>query len=136
MIYSVVDGALYDEFQQRVYAEPSLTVDRVNEIYAELYEEYGYEPYEGYETEWMGISHNFESPFYYISYAVSAVGALELYNLMEDSFEQGVDKFLTICAMDTEYYYYSEALAEAGLRDIFDADTYSAIAQELDESLA
>lgn len=136
MIYSVVDGALYDEFQQRVYAEPSLTVDRVNEIYAELYEEYGYEPYEGYETEWMGISHNFESPFYYISYAVSAVGALELYNLMEDSFEQGVDKFLTICAMDTEYYYYSEALAEAGLRDIFDADTYSAIAQELDESLS
>ncbi len=136
MIHSVVDGALYDEFQQRVYAEPNLTVDRVNEIYAELYEEYGYIPYDGYETEWMGISHNFETPFYYISYSVSALGALELYKLMEDSYEQGVDKFLTVCAMDTEYYYYSEALEEAGLSDIFSAETYSSIAQALDESLS
>lgn len=135
MVYSAVDGALYDEFQQRVYAEENLTVDRVNGIYAELYEEYGYEPYDGYETEWMGVSHNFENPFYYISYAVSAIGALELYKLMEDSWEQGVDKYLTVCAMDTEYYYYSEALAEAGLRDVFDLGTYSSIAQQLEESL-
>lgn len=136
MIYSVVDGALYDEFQQRVYAEPDLSVDRVNEIYAGLYEEYGYEPYDGYETEWMGISHNFDTPFYYISYAVSAIGALELYKLMEESFERGVDKYLTVCAMDTEYYYYSEALEEAGLSDIFDPATYSGLAEMLDESLS
>jgi len=136
MIYSIVDGALYDEFQQRIYSEPELTPDKVNEIYAELYEEYGYTPYDGYETEWLGISHNFESPFYYISYSVSALGALELYKLMEESWEQGVDKYLTVCAMDTEMYYYSEALSEAGLKDIFDPETYSSIASVLEESFS
>lgn len=135
MIYSIVDGALYDEFQQRVYAEDNLTVERINEIYAGLYGEYGYEPYDGYETEWMSVSHNFETPFYYISYAVSAVGALELYKLMDDDWERGLDKFLTMLAMDTEIYYYSGALDEAGLSDIFDPGTYSAIAGQLDESL-
>lgn len=136
MIYSIVDGALYDEFQQRVYAEENLTVERVNEIYAGLYEEYGYEPYDGCETEWMGVSHNFDNPFYYVSYAVSAVGALELYKLMDDNWEQGLDKFLTVLAMDTEIYYYSEAIEEAGLRDLFALDTYSAIAGQLEESLS
>ncbi|MCM1150252.1 MAG: M3 family metallopeptidase [Butyricicoccus sp.] len=136
MIYSIVDGALYDEFQQRVYAEEDLTVERVNEIYAGLYEEYGYEPYDGCETEWMGVSHNFETPFYYISYAVSAVGALELYRLMDEDWEQGLDRFLTVLAMDTEIYYYSGALEDAGLSDIFDLSTYSAIAGQLEESLS
>ena len=136
MIYGIVDGALYDEFLQRVYAEENLTVDKVNGIYAGLYEEYGYAPYDGYETEWMGLSHNFEAPFYYISYSVSALAALELYELMQRSWEEGVDRFLTLCAMDTEYYYYSEALDEAGLSGIFDPETYSGIAEVLDGSFS
>lgn len=134
MIYGIVDGALYDEFLQRVYAEENLSVDMVNWIYAGLYEEYGYTPYDGYETEWMGLSHNFEAPFYYISYSVSALAALELYELMQRSWEEGVDRFLTVCAMDTEYYYYSEALNEAGLSGIFDPETYRGIAGVLDSS--
>lgn len=131
MVYSVVDGALFDEFQQRVYSEPDLTLERVNEIYAGLYEEYGYAPYEGYETEWMGINHNFEDPFYYISYCVSALGALEIYELAQQSWSEAVDKYLTVCAMDTEVYYYSEALREAGFGDIFSPDTYKEIAESL-----
>lgn len=132
MVYGIVDGALYDEFLQRVYGEDDLTLDEVNSIYAGLYESYGYVPYDGFETEWMWLSHNFDSPFYYISYSVSALAALELYGLMQESWQEGVDKFLTLCAMDTEYYYYSEALSEAGLSDIFDMETCKNIAEVLD----
>ena len=60
LITSVLDGALYDEFQQRVYAEEGLTPQRIPELYAEVYESYGYEPYEGFEYEWVYVSHNFE----------------------------------------------------------------------------
>lgn len=134
MIYGIIDGALYDEFLYRVYTEENLTVDRVNEIYAGLYEDYGYAPYDGFEAEWMALNHNFEAPFYYISYSVSALAALELYELMQESWELGVDKYLTVCAMDTEYYYYSEALSEAGLSGIFDSETYRSIAGVLDKS--
>lgn len=128
---SVVDGALYDEFQQKVYAEPDLTPEKVNEIYAGLYEAYGYEPYEGYEREWMDVVHNFTSPFYYISYAVSALGALEINELCREDFEAGRDKYLDILAMDPEVWYYSEALEEAGLSGIFDIDAYAAMADAL-----
>ncbi len=131
MLYSIVDGALYDEFQQRVYAEEGLTPERVSEIFTEVYADYGYEPYEGYEYEWVYVVHNFEYPFYYISYAVSALGALEIYSLMQSDFEAAVDKYLQICAMDAELYYYSEALGEAGLADIFDSDCYAAIAEDI-----
>lgn len=132
---SVIDGALYDEFQQLVYSEPDLTPERVSEIYARLYTEYGYNPYDGYESEWMYVSHNFESPFYYISYAVSALGALEINELCESGFETGLDKYLTVLAMDPEVWYYSEAAEEAGLRDIFDPETYAAAARTLESAL-
>ena len=96
LAFSVIDGALYDEFQQRVYAEEDLTPERASQIYAGLYTEYGYSPYDGYETEWLYVSHNFDSPFYYISYAVSAVGALEINALLQDDFEAGLDKYLEV----------------------------------------
>lgn len=131
MLYSIVDGAMYDEFQQRVYAEEDLTPERVSEIFTEVYADYGYEPYEGYEYEWVYVVHNFEYPFYYISYAVSALGALEIYSLMQGDFEAAVDKYLQICAMDAELYYYSEALGEAGFADIFDSECYAAIAEDI-----
>ena len=131
MLMGVVDGAMYDEFQQRVYAEEELSAERVCEIFAGLYEDYGYEPYEGYEYEWIYVVHNFEYPFYYISYAVSALGALEIYSLMQSDFDAAVDKYLEVCAMDTEIYYYSEALEEAGFMDIFSEESYAAIAENI-----
>lgn len=134
MIYSVIDGALYDEFQQQVFAEEELNPGKVNEIYARLYQEYGYEPYEGYETEWMQISHNFDYPFYYISYCVSALGALEIYEMSRDSWDEAVDRYLTILAADPELYYYSTILEEAGFYDIFSADSYRSIAEALENT--
>ncbi len=131
LISSVVDGAMYDEFQQRVYAEKNLTADRVCEIFTEIYVDYGYEPYEGYEYEWIYLSHNFEFPFYYISYAASALPALELYSLMQTDPEAAAEKYLQVCAMDTEYYYFSEAIDEAGFSDIFDSGLYPQLAGDI-----
>ncbi len=131
MVLSVVDGAMHDEFQQRVYAEENLTAERVCEIYAEVYEAYGYEPYDGYEYEWIYVVHNFEYPFYYISYAVSALSALELYALMQTDFDAAVEKYLRICAMDTEYYYFSEALEETGFSNIFDKELCPRLAEDI-----
>lgn len=124
MVYSVLDGALYDEFLQRVYAEPSLTEQRVLDIYAELYGQYGYEEYTGYEYEWVEVPHNFDYPFYYISYGVSAVSALEIYSLLLDSPELAKDTYLAVSAMDPEAYYFSDALEEAGLSDVFSDSVY------------
>ena len=114
---SVLEGAMYDEFQQRVYAEDDLTPERVDEIFAELYKDFGYMEYKGYEREWMLIGHNFESPFYYISYAVSALPALELFVRAQSSPADAMDTYLRVAAMSSEYYSIADALAESGLAD-------------------
>lgn len=122
LVYSVVDGAMMDEFQQRVYAEEALTPARANEIYTELMTEYGYGLYDGCETEWMYVEHNFGYPFYYLSYAVSALSALDLYVLGETDFAAAADTYMTLEAMDGEAYYFSDAIAQAGLPDVFAQD--------------
>lgn len=133
MVFSVVDGALYDEFQQRAYTEENLTAERVTEIFGELLEEYGYLASESNVTNWIYVNHNFESPFYYISYCVSALGALELYSLCVDDWDEGLDMYLTVSAMDTEEWYYDEALEKAGFQDIFDSSTYKPIVRALEK---
>lgn len=135
MLYSVVDGALYDEFQQRVYAEENLSPERVSEIFVQLRGEYGYEWYAGCETEWMEVVHNFEQPFYYISYCVSALAALEIFEMLQTDWSAALDTYMRVCAMDTQYYYFSEAVEEAGLADIFSGESYERMARALENAL-
>lgn len=135
-VRSVIDGAMYDEFLQRVYEESDPTKARVNEIFAELCEAYGYKQYEGCETEWMSIDHNFEDPFYYISYSVSALSALELYSLSLSDWDTAVDKYMKICGSDTEHYHLSEVLEDVGFGDIFAADACETLAASLNTEFA
>ena len=100
LIYSVVDGAMYDEFQSRVYAEKNLTAARVQEIFADVYEKYGYQEYDGFQQEWMDQIHNFEQPMYYISYAASALPALELFARQQADPGEAMDTYLRVASMD------------------------------------
>ena len=90
-IINVMDGAMFDEFLQRVYAEEDLTKERVCEIYAELYKEYGNDVYDGYDKEWISVPHNFDSPFYYISYCMATIPVLGLYSELQTSPEAAAD---------------------------------------------
>lgn len=119
MVDSVLQGALYDEFQQRVFAEEDLTPARVGEIYAECWTDFGFLPYDGYQNEWAQVIHNFESPFYYISYAVSALPSLDLMARVAEDSDAALDLYLRIAAIDSELFYLSEALEEVGLADPF-----------------
>ncbi|MEA4964502.1 MAG: M3 family metallopeptidase [Oscillospiraceae bacterium] len=132
MLYSITDGAMYDEFQQRVYASENLSPEKIQAIFAEVYHAYGNEEYDGWENSWMDIAHNFEYPFYYISYAVSAIPALELCALLDTDPQQAVDRYLQVAAMDSELYYFTDALEEAGLRDAFQQDSLKAVAEAAD----
>ena len=112
LISSVISGAMYDEFQQRVFEEEDLTPARVNEIFREVSRSYGVT---GSDTQWMQVVHNYEEPMYYISYAVSALPALELFALQQQSPADALDVYLRGAAMSDEEYYLSEALEEMGL---------------------
>lgn len=133
---SVLEGCLFDEFQRRVYEldEDDVTVDNINDIFVEVGNQY----FDGYygkgqgDTTWVLVSHNFESPLYYISYAVSVVPALEVWEIAQSDFEEACDTYMKIVRAG-EGGGYKETLEEVGVGTPFDGETISNIADMVEE---
>ena len=131
IIYSILSGCTEDAFQQAVFENPDMTLEEMNSLHAELTERFmGYtDPY-----GWVDIHHHFETPFYYISYATSALSALELW---VDSLENR-EKAVEIYSSLTQYCAnadYRETLQTVGLSDPFEGDCVERIAKALYEEL-
>ncbi len=78
-VYAILSGFMEDEFQQRAYQLRDPSVETLNRLYGELSKEYGFDKLFGYEgCEWTEIGHTFQFPFYYVSYGVTMLGALQL----------------------------------------------------------
>ena len=97
LLENVIDGCIEDEFQREVYANPDMTLDEINKLYSETNAQYNpwVEGDPGYS--WIFINHNFESPMYYISYTVSALAALQIWNQSNKDFDGAVktwEKFI------------------------------------------
>lgn len=123
---AIIQGALYDEFQQYVYTMEDLTLEKLNSEFLRLNVEYGELP-ESYVDaddglwadifgcQWVQIPHNFSAPCYYISYAVSAAGAFAFWlEAQEGDYFQALDNYLKFTALDASYGF-QESFAEAGV---------------------
>lgn len=112
----VVDGCIDDEFQRRVYADPDMTLDEINKLYCDICAEYGkYEPYD-VDYSWISISHNFESPLYYISYAVSSLAALQIWDEAQTDQAAAVATWKDVVSRGAYNQGYLAVLSECGLR--------------------
>ncbi len=131
---SILDGCLYDEFQAAVYENPDMDVSELNRLFKSLSEEYGYFYDTGIEEDasWIENSHNFQSPFYFISYATSALSSLDLWFLYLDHPQQAKRIYLDLTTVSLPY---REAIEHAGLRDIFDPETVPLLAETLESCL-
>lgn len=131
MTSSIIDGCLFDEFQRFAYENPDCTLDQLNNEYEKLCGEYGvnYTRDVIYFNDWTEIAHNYNSPMYYISYATSALSALDLWLKNADNKTEALDIYskLIDCGGSTPYV---ETLETVGLRNIFDEGTISDIADE------
>ena len=128
---SVLQGCAEDEFQQSVFEDPDMPLDEMNLLHAQIYQDYM-----GYPLvyEWVDIHHHFETPFYYVSYATSAVSALELW---ADALENR-DKAMQIYDKLTQYTInveYLETLKKVGLSDPFSSDCVQRVAQALNDEM-
>ena len=131
LVDSVLQGCAEDEFQQAVFEDPDMPLDEMNLLHAQIYQDYM-----GYPLvyEWVDIHHHFETPFYYVSYATSAVSALELW---ADALENR-DKAMQIYDKLTQYTInveYLETLKEVGLSDPFSSDCVQRVAQALNDEM-
>ncbi len=129
LVDSILLGCCEDEFQQKVYENPDMTLDEMNELHNELYYEYmGYSCY----YEWTDIHHHFETPFYYISYATSAASAFEIWELAEEDRQAGLAAYRSI-TQNTLNTGYLEPLEKAGLSNPFTSDMIKELADTLTE---
>ncbi len=132
LAYSVTAGFQFDEFQDTIYRNPDMTIEEIDELAGRLDDEYnsGYNYYA--EQSWVEISHNFESPMYYISYATSALAALEIYEQSHENRDEAIDCYMRISALPTEVQF-QEALEIAGISNMIDEDNIRALAEAYHE---
>ena len=131
----VLDGCIHDEFLRRIYAEPDMTLEEINELYAELCMDYGqYEPRD-VDYTWMYVNHDFETPMYYISYAAASLASIQIWSMAHEDFQSGVDAWKAV--MDASAYDdgYMTVLPACGLRLFTEEGAVREICEPLLEEL-
>ncbi len=124
MLDSIVMGAMIDEFETAVYEDPDMSLEEINQLFKEVSEQYDdwYYNYDGNECyEWQDIPHIFHSPMYYVSYSTSAYSALNLWLESGDSWDQAVDRYMSISALGNDYPYRA-MMKKCGAGDVFTLD--------------
>jgi oligoendopeptidase F len=129
----IIDGCIYDEFQQYVYSNNLTTVKELNEAFFNIRCEYGLEdPNSGYtqDLSWVYVSHTFETPFYYISYAMSAIPSLEIFTDSLTDRAAAIDTYNEVVNYGTDYSFL-KLLKKVNLDSPFKEATYSSLVEAL-----
>ena len=140
MLGSVTSGCLFDEFQVAVYKNPDMTLDDMNALFYQLACEYGLE--DNYDSDeeakrcysWVEVSHTFEVPMYYISYATSALAALDIYSIYLENPDKALDTYMKAVSQTSDVKFRA-FLKECGLDDIFEEGVVEQISQKLEKGL-
>ncbi len=128
----VLDGCFFNEWQTKVYEAENITVEECNALAAELIKKYYNLEYsdEAVQKAWTAVPHNFNAPMYYISYAVSAAAALEIYGISTDDYDEAVDKYMKLSALGA-YVPFKEAVEKCGLKSVFDENVIKETADNI-----
>lgn len=135
ILENVIMGCMMDEFQQEVYAAEDLQPEDVHRIFHDVMVQYMgddtfIDDYAWYM--WALVNHNFENPFYYISYAMSALAAFQLWELGEEDPDAAMEKYLQLvsygCSVD-----FQGLLEVCELRDVMDEEYLSDLYDRLYE---
>ena len=119
LLGAIIQGCLYEEFLNKIYMNPEITVEDMNQIYEELAKGYGLSVD---NRSWCTVTHNFEMPYYYISYSISAVAAFEIWAKSLDQEERGMETYFKLVEAGKDYSFI-ESLKEAGLSSPFELKT-------------
>ena len=115
LLENVIDGCVEDEFQRAVYKDPGMDLEDLNKLYAKTYAQYNTLAADDPGYAWVFISHDFESPMYYISYTVSALAALQIWNQSSKNFDTAVKTWEKFIAHGTYNQTYLDIVGKCGL---------------------
>ena len=134
-------GCMVDEFQHRIYDEPTLTPADRNQVWLEL--EHRYQPDLDYDgapffsegRAWQKKEHIFNSPFYYIDYVLAQLTALDIWSTSRKHPDRAWKKYDALCEAGG-HGTFLELLQKAGLASPFEPDTIKRLAYAVCDFLA
>ncbi|GBD05868.1 hypothetical protein HRbin20_01468 [bacterium HR20] len=125
-------AVLVDEFQHQVYDHPTMTPAERKQCWRQL--EQRYLPYRNYDgnafletgSVWQQQRHIYESPFYYIDYALAQVCALQFWVRAKSDRDAAWRDYLELCRAGGTRAF-TELVALANLQSPFDERSFTAI---------
>ena len=127
MVAGILTAAMNDEFQEKIYENPQMTVQELNELYKELAMEYGLvveSPYfdmESFSMGWFTTNQYFDTPFYAIDYALSGCVAMEFLQMGLEDYTQALETYLSLVQQNSDYDFMT-VLEETGLSSPFETE--------------
>jgi M3 family oligoendopeptidase len=119
--------AVVDEFQHWVYENPNASIAERDAAWSRIWDTYipgldfsGIESYKS--ARWYSQGHIFQTPFYYIDYAIAETGAMQLGMMDEENHEKALDTYIQLCVIGGTKSVLN-IFKEAGLRSPFDPTT-------------
>ncbi len=111
---------IVDHFQSWLYAHPGHDPKERHAYYADLRESYDTDVIDWSETPdwkghaWMSVIHLFETPFYYIEYAIAQIAALQVYHRFTKDPDQTLKDFIAALAL-SQTHSIQDVYARAGI---------------------
>lgn len=132
---NVVMGCLFDEFQQQIYTTQDLQAEDISEIFHDIFLNYMGDVYvDDYAYNvWAAVNHNFTAPMYYISYAVSSLASLQLWERAQEDPDGAMQQYLDLASYGTGVVLRG-LLEECDLRDVFDNDYLDDLYNDLEST--
>lgn len=140
MVAGILTAAMNDEFQEKIYENPQMSVQELNELYKELAMEYGLvveSPYfdmESFSMGWFTTNQYFDTPFYAIDYALSGCVAMEFLQMGLEDYTQALETYLSLVQQNSDYDFMT-VLEETGLSSPFETEQMGALAQTMEDFL-
>ena len=139
MFFTILSATMVDEFQHAVYENPDMTHRQRCQLYRDLQMEYfGQVNYRGLVyleegCDWVEIMHLFESPMYYVEYAITAVAAMGFWQQAQSDWDGAFSDYLAFLDLPNQMNL-PDSLATAHLPDVFSQDTIKALAEQLEQA--
>ena len=121
ILSNVVFGCMFDEFQQIIYTTPDLQPQDISDIFHEVMLDYMGDIFvDDYSYHmWAVVNHNFEAPLYYVSYAMSALAAFQIWADAQADYDTALQAYLELAAYGTNVDFL-ELLEACGMRSVLD----------------
>ncbi len=120
MVEFLPETIIVDRFQSWLYAHPGHDPKERHAYYADLRETFDTDVIDWSETpdwkghEWMSVIHLFETPFYYIEYAIAQIAALQVYHRFTKDPDQTLKDFIASLAL-SQTHPVQDVYARAGV---------------------